>query len=315
MNIPFFSVVIPLYNKEKYITNAINSILNQDFNDFEIIIVNDGSTDNSLEQIKSLLSDKVRLIEHNKNKGLSAARNTGIKNAKANYIAFLDADDLWLHGYLSAIKNLINLYSEAKIFATSSNDVYPNKTYKTYNSINNVPKNYIGIVDYFKENLKQGLYTACSVCYHKTVFESIGYFDQNLTFSEEIDFNIRVNLKFKLAYDSKVYVNYFMEIEGQLSSNNILNKVVPNYDEYDKYCESNLYLKKYLDFERYVLAKHLKVDGDKIKHQLIISKIDFKNLNYKQQLLLKFPTYILRIIRFSKKFLARKGFKLTSYDS
>ncbi len=314
MNIPFFSVVIPLYNKEKYITNAINSILNQDFNDFEIIIVNDGSTDNSLEQIKSLLSDKVRLIEHDKNKGLSAARNTGIKSSKANYITFLDADDTWLPNYLKTIKNLIDTFIEARIYATNMQYVYPKKTIAIDNKLINYPANYKGYIDFFEENLKQGLYCINSVCYHKSVFEKVGYFDEKITFSEEIDFYIRTHLKFKFAYDTTVCSNYYMDIQNQLSQSNIANKLVPNYDLYNSYCETVPYFKKFLDVQRYILAKNLKMNGDKTRHHKISKNIDFANLNLKQRVLLRVPLYLLKKISRLKQLLVKNGISWTSYS-
>ncbi|HBK83479.1 MAG TPA: glycosyltransferase family 2 protein, partial [Flavobacterium sp.] len=115
---PFFSVIIPLYNKENYVENALKSILKQSFTDYEIIIVNDCSTDNSVSIIESHLHENVRLIHHEKNKGLSAARNTGVKNAKADYVTYLDADDLWKPTFLTTIHRLILNFPEAKIYGT-----------------------------------------------------------------------------------------------------------------------------------------------------------------------------------------------------
>lgn len=314
MKKPYFSVIIPLYNKEKYVENALLSILNQKFSDFEIIIVNDGSTDKSVSKVKPFLTENIRLIEHDKNKGLSAARNTGIKNSTASYIAFLDADDLWLPTFLEAIYYLITTFSEARIFATNIIEVYSNKNMAYDNSSIYIGVNSKSIVNFFKANLKQGIYSACSVCYHKSVFETVGFYNENIDFSEDLDFNIRVNLKFKLAYDTDVHVNYFMETDNQMTRNSILNKRLPDYNLYEVFCESNPDLKKYLDFERYVLAKHLKLDGDKTKHKKIIDQIDFKNLNYKQRLLLKSPRLFLQKIKSFKQFLIRKGIKLTTYS-
>ena len=95
-----FSVVIPLYNKEGYVLETIKSVFNQTFSNYEVIVVNDASTDNSLEIVKSINDKRVRIIEHHKNRGLSATRNTGISNAKNEFIAFLDADDCWDIGFL-----------------------------------------------------------------------------------------------------------------------------------------------------------------------------------------------------------------------
>ena len=89
-----FPVVIPLYNKEVYIKNTLNSVLAQTIKDFEIIVVNDGSTDKSAEVVKSLSDPRIRLINQ-VNAGVSVARNRGINEAKADLIAFLDGDDEW----------------------------------------------------------------------------------------------------------------------------------------------------------------------------------------------------------------------------
>ena len=92
---PVFSIIMPVYNVEQYISEAIESVLNQSFKDFELLIINDGSTDNSpkiAEYFKE--KDSRILIFHQKNQGLSAARNFGIKNAKGTFIYFMDSDDL-----------------------------------------------------------------------------------------------------------------------------------------------------------------------------------------------------------------------------
>ena len=96
----FFTVIIPLYNKENFIQKTIESVLNQSFDDFEILIIEDCSTDNSKKKVLEIQSDKVKLIQHLQNKGLSASRNTGIQNANSNYVAFLDADDYWQPNFL-----------------------------------------------------------------------------------------------------------------------------------------------------------------------------------------------------------------------
>src|SRR5699024_6424946 len=100
-----FSIVIPLYNKELSITNTLQSVLNQTFTDFEVVIVNDGSTDNSVEKVEAFNDPRIRLI-HQANAGVSAARNKGIEEANYDWISFLDADDLWMENHLSILKNM-----------------------------------------------------------------------------------------------------------------------------------------------------------------------------------------------------------------
>lgn len=112
------SVVIPLYNKEQYIKRAICSVLNQSFGDFEIIIVNDGSTDNSVSIVEGIADARIKLINQ-KNAGVSAARNRGIAESEYDFIAFLDADDEWKENHLAVIIDLIQQFPSCGVFATS----------------------------------------------------------------------------------------------------------------------------------------------------------------------------------------------------
>jgi len=93
---PTVSVIIPTYNRAHLVGRAIRSVLNQTYQDFEIIVVDDGSTDNTEEVVKGFNDDRIRYIRHDENRGGAAARNTGIKAAQGEYIAFLDSDDEWL---------------------------------------------------------------------------------------------------------------------------------------------------------------------------------------------------------------------------
>jgi glycosyltransferase involved in cell wall biosynthesis len=112
-----FSVVILLYNKAHIIVRTLASVLNQTYTEFEIIIVNDGSTDNSLTVINqfTLNDPRIRIIEQS-NQGVSVARNNGVASARYNYIAFLDGDDEWLPGYLAKMKEAIELFPAADMY-------------------------------------------------------------------------------------------------------------------------------------------------------------------------------------------------------
>ncbi len=109
-NNPIISIVIPLYNKEKAISKTIYSALSQTFDDYEIVVVDDGSTDKSVDIVKAIHSDKIRLISK-KNGGVSSARNRGIEEAKGQWIIFLDADDFLLPYALHILYNLVTIYS------------------------------------------------------------------------------------------------------------------------------------------------------------------------------------------------------------
>jgi hypothetical protein len=113
-----FSVVIPLYNKEHYIEKTIQSVLDQTCTDYEVIVVDDGSKDNSLALARKFESDRVRVIPQ-ENQGVSVARNTGILNANGEFICFLDADDEWRPDYLATVEQLTERYPESAIFVTA----------------------------------------------------------------------------------------------------------------------------------------------------------------------------------------------------
>lgn len=110
------SVIIPLYNKEKQIRATLESVRSQTFRDFEIVIVNDGCTDRSVEKASAVNDPRIRLI-HQENAGVSAARNRGIEEAKGEFIAFLDADDRWKPEYLQTQYELTLQYPECSVFA------------------------------------------------------------------------------------------------------------------------------------------------------------------------------------------------------
>lgn len=108
------SIIIPLYNKELYIKDTIESIISQNYKDFEIVIVNDGSKDNSLSVIESISDNRIRIV-NKENEGVSKTRNRGIKEAKGEWIMFFDADDLMVEGCLQALVDLGNQFPDANI--------------------------------------------------------------------------------------------------------------------------------------------------------------------------------------------------------
>lgn len=110
------SVVIPLYNKEEQIAHTLQSVFKQTFQDFEIVVVDDGSTDNSVEEVERFDDSRIRLI-HQTNAGVSAARNRGIEEARGELIAFLDADDEWMPEYLATQYGLYQKYPECSVYA------------------------------------------------------------------------------------------------------------------------------------------------------------------------------------------------------
>lgn len=312
---PFFSIIIPLYNKENYIQEALKSILKQRFQDFEIIIVNDCSTDKSLEKAEEINSEKIRFIHHEKNKGLSASRNTGIRNAKAQFVVFLDADDSWQPQFLEKIKILVETFPEVSLFATSYVEIFPGNL-EVHPSVNksDLKKNEMYLItDFFARNNQQPLYNHSSLCLNKNIFDVIGYYDENINFSEDVDFNIRANSFSHLAFYNSDEVGYTIFSENQITTSNIKGKKIPDLNKYLDLEKENPVLKKYIDFERYVLAKHCKLADNTTEFRRLVQSIDFKNLTFSQRILIQMPKTILLCIKKVKVFLLLKGWRITSY--
>lgn len=116
---PYFSVIMPVYNRAELVKESIDSVLRQTFQDFELICINDGSTDNTLEVLSELekIDQRIKVISH-ENKGRCQARNSGIAHAKGKWIAFLDSDDFYLDNHLETLQTLIKRFPSFSGIAT-----------------------------------------------------------------------------------------------------------------------------------------------------------------------------------------------------
>ena len=310
---PRFSVVIPLYNKENFIENTIQSLLNQTFSDFEVLVVNDCSTDTSEQLVARFDDPRINIIQHSVNKGLSASRNTGIKLANANYIAFLDADDLWKPSFLEKIDVLINQYPEASLFATKYEVLHKKNRIVTHDfKLKNFTKHGI-IKNFFESNLNQSIYYPSCLCVKKMVFEDVGYYNEEVNYSEDVDFNLRAHATYKLAYWDEAAVTYLLDSENQITQNGLKGKTIPDYDFYEAQFKGRQDIKKYLDFQRYIKAKLFKLDGDNKRYLDMIQSMDTSNLNKTQRILLKTPRFVLLGIGKIKRILRALGIEFSSY--
>ncbi len=198
------SVVIPLYNKKKYIKNTIKSVLNQSFQDFEVIIVDDGSTDGSAQEVGKIVDSRIRLIRQN-NAGVSAARNRGIQEAKFNLIAFLDADDEWKQEYLETQYNLSIKYPECSVFAC--NYEFKDSTGKIKPTIiKKLPfKEEDGILTNYFEVASCSHPPICSIsiAVRKNAICKIGGFPLNVKSGEDILTWAKLACRYKIAYSKK----------------------------------------------------------------------------------------------------------------
>ncbi len=198
------SIVIPLYNKEKYIAQTLQSVFKQTFHDFEIIIVDDGSTDGSVTEVEKFCDNRVHIVKQ-QNAGVSAARNKGIKEAKYDLIAFLDADDIWEKDFLETMIKLQKQYHQCSVFAVN---------YKVLLSNGHMQVPIInGLAENFKEGVLQNYFQVaaksdpiiCSIslAVNKEAIESIGGFPIGIRAGEDLLTWARLAAHYDIAYSTE----------------------------------------------------------------------------------------------------------------
>ncbi|MDR3574631.1 MAG: glycosyltransferase family 2 protein [Anaerolineaceae bacterium] len=215
---PSITVVIPLYNKEKSIIRAINSVLNQTEQNFELIVVNDGSTDHSATVVENLnAGDKVRLVNQ-ENGGECAARNRGIKEANNALIAFLDADDEWMPGFLEAILALQAQFPEAEVFGTSyyKQDDHGNLFLPRVGI--DFGAGWKGIIpNFFDAFSMNNQICASSIAATKAILNKVGGFPIGVKYGGDIDTFIRLSTVCKIAYDNRPLSKVYLDAENRVS--------------------------------------------------------------------------------------------------
>ena len=212
---PIVSVVIPLYNKENEIQRAIQSVLAQTYSDFEVIVINDGSTDNSLEQAQQIRDPRIRIISQ-ENQGVSSARNNGVAMAKFEWIAFLDADDEWYPEFLESLLSLKTQFPNADVLSSSYIILDRDGTSRLPRTSTLFSKNWRGIITNFIEILQMDSpFDSSSIIVNKHTFDKIGGFVKGVHFGEDVDIWIRLSLQSKIAYINKPLSIYHKESENR----------------------------------------------------------------------------------------------------
>lgn len=219
---PTVSVIIPTYNREQLLGRAIQSVLAQTYQDFELIIVDDGSTDNTERLVKSFNSEKIRYIWHRENKGTSAARNTGIQSAKGDYIALQDSDDEWLPDKLEKqMRAFATAPPEVGIVYSGFHMIITNKRkYKPSPSI--TPKD----GDIFSSILKgEYLVSPQTTVVKRECFERAGMFDEALSSIEDWELFLRFSKHYQFKYINEPLVLYYPQPDSMSRNKSATIKV------------------------------------------------------------------------------------------
>jgi glycosyltransferase involved in cell wall biosynthesis len=212
-----FSIVVPLYNKETYIARTLKSILSQTVQDFEIIVIDDGSLDESSDVVKSFHDNRIQLFSQ-KNQGVSAARNNGVKKASADFIAFLDADDEWLPNHLQTLLRLRNNYPGAGAFTTAYSILEAGEKIRPtrYRAIPAYP--WEGLIpNYFKSAaLGDAPMNSSSVGIPKKVFNEFGGFPEGAWWGEDTDLFGKIALKYPIAFSWEIGAIYHWDAKNRV---------------------------------------------------------------------------------------------------
>ncbi len=307
---PKFSVVISVFNKEKYIANTLKSILAQTFTDFEVVILNDGSTDNSEAEILKFNDPRIRYFSK-ENSGASAARNFTIQQAKTEHIALMDADDYWHPFYLEEQNRLISKFPKESVFATATEIKRNGKTFTNSYTIKTFGKDSI-LVDYFEASQLDSILHSSSTVLKKSVFEDVGWYDPKIKSGEDTDLYVRIGLKHKVVFSPKVCATYIVRKNSLFKSVRNLDEKA-NFEAYEIYEKDNPALKKFLDLNRYSLCVLAKMEGNHEAFQKNFQKINQENLSKKQQFLLRQNKTILKYLSKTKDNLEKLGLRLGTF--
>lgn len=208
------SVIIPLYNKADKIEKTLKSVFAQTYNDFEIVIVDDGSTDNSAAIVEHFGDPRIRLIRQ-KNSGVSAARNKGIRESKGEYVALLDADDEWDSKYLSTQVAMIKKYPTCQIFVTNYQMRKTNGESRSA-IVNGLEFEEDGIMSSYFKIASQSEPPCCSIniVAKKECFQAIGGFPLGIRSGEDLLTWARLAARYKIAYNRRPLAIFNVEGYG-----------------------------------------------------------------------------------------------------
>ena len=310
-----FSIIIPLYNKAPYICKALESVLAQTYTDYELIVVDDGSTDESASIVETMLCEAMRLqgykatrqedgkaedalptrliaqspyrLLKQQNAGVSAARNNGVAQATGEYLAFLDADDWWEPTYLERMAQLIKDYPEAGLYACNYVYYKPGKTHVALD----IPTGYINYPEAYYESGVMPV-TSITAIMPRAVFDEMGGFRNHLWMAEDFDLWIRIVLKYKVVFLNEPLAYYNQEVQLKWRA---LGKLYPplrqfafDADYLIPYQENDRDIKHVVDMVKIVCLKQYYIS---LKyHQLAVKELEKIDLNeYRNQ---SFASYI-----------------------
>lgn len=288
----FLSVVVPTYNRAYLIENTLTHILSQECDDFEVIIIDDGSTDNTAEVVKPFLSEKVHYHKIlNSERG--AARNRGTELAKGKYVNWFDSDDEMLPNHVDTLKKLVEQNDESEVFATSFMLKLEN------NSLRPIKKDYSWFHKKRKNFLIEGNFYACNSVIVRKDIALLNPFieDRKLCISEDYELWLRLSAQFPIISSQKI-TSYLIQ-HDQRSVNTLVDeaKLETGFTTFIHIIESNMQLREYLgkDFNYLIMKNYL------------LLALELANCGHKK----KSVKYLKQAWKYSKSLVVKKWFYAT----
>ncbi len=229
------SVIIPVYNKEHYVHKTLLSLLDQKFNDWEAIVIDDGSIDNSADIVKSIKDPRIQFFQQS-NHGVSYTRNKGIEKARGEFIAFLDADDTWFPDYLETVIRLSMQYSSYSVFCVAQKD----------RPIRTLPNGISIIKDFCAFPY---IFWTGSLLIKKDVFKKVGGFRVGIQLGEDTDMWLRISCKYHTVYLNEEHVHHPYITENNLAQIYDISKTFPFWEWYDYPYPDKKQLKEFTTYE------------------------------------------------------------------
>ena len=211
---PRFSVIMPLYNKERYVKKAIESVIAQTYRDFELIIIDDGSTDDSLNVVNDFVREVYGVqctVYSQSNAGVAVARNNGVAKSKGEYVCFLDADDWWEPMFLEEMEQLIKEYPDAGLYATNYVYYKPGKTHVALK----LERGYMNYPEAYLTNDAMPV-TSITTCMPRKVFDEMGGFPIGIKLGEDFLLWAKTALHYKVAFCEKPLAFYNNDVPASL---------------------------------------------------------------------------------------------------
>ena len=301
-----FSVILPLYNKAPYVAKAISSVLSQTFTDYELVIMDDGSSDDSFAVARKAIDGQEKChIYRQQNAGVSMARNNAVALSEGEYLCFLDADDWWDPSFLKSMLGLIDEYPEAGIYGTNYTIVNETKHRTRVAAIGVEPgfvKGYINYCRVYANGLYMPLWTG-AVCIPRLIFDEMRGFPKGIKLGEDFLLWIQIAFKYKVALLNEPLAFYNQDVE--MANRGVILKgydpdsfMTFHFDQFEEREKRDQDLKILLDRIRVFSLLRFRL-GNTHKDRVYkeITKVDFSHVESKYWFYYKMPYPVIWVVQ------------------